>query len=233
MTGIYQITNKYNSRKYIGKSIDLINRWHKHISDLINNKHPNKYLQKDFSKYGYNGLTFEILDICTIEEMNNLELDYISELDSNKDYNIIGLKNEKTIIQSNDIDNEIIGKIKEHIYDEYVQDQKINKFQNRFNLTLTNYRKIIEKLKEENIIYTKNRNTYRGPNVEIENGIIDLKNEIATYLKENFKNGDTIPTGKIRQIFDLTEGQWKKLKNELNCFQSSGTSLKYNQENSF
>jgi|GEM_PF-6807301 len=60
-----------------------------------------------------------------------------------------------------------------------------------------------------------------------------LKNEIATYLNENFKDGDTIPSGKIRQIFDLTEGQWKKIKNELNCFQSSGTSLKYIKESSF
>lgn len=59
-----------------------------------------------------------------------------------------------------------------------------------------------------------------------------LKNEIATYLNKNFKNGDTIPTGKIRQIFDLTESQWKKIKNELNCFQTSGTSLKYFNENS-
>lgn len=176
MIGIYQITNKYNNRKYIGKSTDLCNRWDKHISGLINNKHSNKYLQKDFNKYGYNGFTFEILDICTIEEINNLELDYISELNSNNDYNIIGLKSEKAIIQNSYIDNEIIEKIKEHIYDEYVPNQKINKFQNRFNLTLTNYRKIQEELKEENIIYTKNRNTYLkgvnyGKEVENENRI--------------------------------------------------------------
>lgn len=45
MIGIYQITNKHNNKKYIGKSGNLFNRWDKHISDLINNKHSNKYLQ--------------------------------------------------------------------------------------------------------------------------------------------------------------------------------------------
>lgn len=92
MIGIYQIKNKHNYNKYIGKSSNLFNRLDKHINELVNNKHINKHLQKDFNKYGYFGFTFEILDICNIDEMNNLEMKYIKELNPENDYNIIGLK---------------------------------------------------------------------------------------------------------------------------------------------
>lgn len=55
----------------------------------------------------------------------------------------------------------------------------------------------------------------------------ELRNEIETYLNSKFKDGELIPSGKIREMFDLTEGQWKKIKNELNNVESFGTKLKY------
>ncbi len=60
-----------------------------------------------------------------------------------------------------------------------------------------------------------------------EKNLDELRNEIETYLKENFKDGDVVPTGKIREEFGLTESQWKKIKNNLDCFETIGTKLKY------
>jgi hypothetical protein len=57
----------------------------------------------------------------------------------------------------------------------------------------------------------------------------ELRFEIETYLKENFKSNDIITTGKIRETFNLTESQWKKIKNDLNCIESVGTKLKYKE----
>lgn len=60
-----------------------------------------------------------------------------------------------------------------------------------------------------------------------EKNLEELRFEIETYLKENFKEGEVITTGKIREMFDLTESQWKKIKNDLNCVETIGTKLKY------
>lgn len=48
MTGIYQITNTVNDRKYVGKSGNIFTRWQTHISDLSTNRHCNVKLQRDF-----------------------------------------------------------------------------------------------------------------------------------------------------------------------------------------
>lgn len=160
MVGIYQITNKHNNKKYIGKSENIFDRWNKQVIDLINNKHPNKYLQKDFNKYGHNGFSFEILDICTTEELGELELDYISKLNSSEDYNITGLKYK---IQNNTplkIDVPIFDQVKEFLKLNYSKDDRIHMFQKEFNLTYRGYRRISNQLQKENIIYIKNKNTY-------------------------------------------------------------------------
>lgn len=63
-----------------------------------------------------------------------------------------------------------------------------------------------------------------------EKNLDELRFEIETYLNENFRNGEIVTTGKIREMFNLTESQWKKIKNDLNCIESFGTKLKYKNE---
>ena len=92
MIGIYQIKNKFNNKRYIGKSKNIFKRLDSHIEYLLSNKHHNYYLQKDFIKNGYNGFTYEILDICDFEDLNKLESEYVNQLDIN-DYNINGINN--------------------------------------------------------------------------------------------------------------------------------------------
>ena len=50
--GCYSITNKTTKEVYIGESIDLFNRFSTHISDLYENKHHCKKLQRAFNETG-------------------------------------------------------------------------------------------------------------------------------------------------------------------------------------
>lgn len=87
MTGIYKITNNINGKIYIGQSIDINKRWkeHKHRSQ-IPNKEYDKYLYRAFRKYGIENFTFEILEECTREQLNEKENYYILLYKSNDDF---------------------------------------------------------------------------------------------------------------------------------------------------
>ena len=63
-SGVYQITFKNSEKRYIGSAIKLSNRKKAHISQLRNNKHPNKHLQNAFNKYGEDNYIFKPLLIC-------------------------------------------------------------------------------------------------------------------------------------------------------------------------
>lgn len=88
ITGIYKIENKINNKKYIGQSKDIHGRWKSHINELNNNKHKNDYLQNAWNKYGDENFTFTILEVCTIDQLNQLEKHYIEKYDTfNNDTN--------------------------------------------------------------------------------------------------------------------------------------------------
>ena len=48
-TGIYCIENLINNKKYIGQSVDIINRWRHHKNELNSKVHFNDYLQKSWN----------------------------------------------------------------------------------------------------------------------------------------------------------------------------------------
>lgn len=60
ISGIYLITCKKNNKKYIGQSINIRDRWKRHIRSLKNNNHRNDYMQKFWNKYGEKSFKFEI-----------------------------------------------------------------------------------------------------------------------------------------------------------------------------
>ncbi|RPJ79857.1 MAG: hypothetical protein EHM20_00260 [Alphaproteobacteria bacterium] len=155
------------------------------------------------------------LRMDTIRDYSNNLKDLTFDLSDNQEtFKIIdGQKNVLTESSNKIIDNPKLEPVKIELGKELNQElEKVKSELSQENKKLSQ-----ELGKVKNVILLK------------EKDLTILKDEIATYLKENFKNGDTIPTGKIRQIFDLTESQWKKIKNELDCFQSSGTSLKYKE----
>lgn len=83
MIGIYKITNIVNGKCYIGQSININNRFDKHLTLLRNGKHNNKHMQSAFDKYGINNFKFEVIEECEENVLNEREIWWIAELKSN------------------------------------------------------------------------------------------------------------------------------------------------------
>lgn len=77
-SGIYCIENIMNHKKYIGQSIDVEERWRKHVSELKHGYHHNDYLQKSWNKYGENNFKFYILEYCSVNILYNREIYWIN-----------------------------------------------------------------------------------------------------------------------------------------------------------
>ena len=87
-TGIYCITNNINQKKYIGQSVNIYRRWGQHKSDCFNSVSHNYHLYRAIRKYGLNNFSFEILEICEKEELDEKEIYYINLYDTyNNGYN--------------------------------------------------------------------------------------------------------------------------------------------------
>lgn len=112
MIGIYKITNKINSKSYIGQSIDIERRWRSHKTEPFNPNASqyNTIFYKAIRKYGINNFSFEILEECAIEELDQKEkywINYYSTYIQNKDaqgYNMTDGGQSKVILyNTNDI----------------------------------------------------------------------------------------------------------------------------------
>ena len=87
MIGIYKITNKTNNKCYIGQSRDIQARWNKHLSSY--KSYPDWELYRAFKKYGVSEFTFEVIEECEINQLNEREIYWISYYDSfNNGYNM-------------------------------------------------------------------------------------------------------------------------------------------------
>jgi group I intron endonuclease len=64
VSGVYQIVNTVNGKRYIGSAVDLVKRWKEHLSLLRHRKHPNTHLQAAVGKYGEVVFEFKILLVC-------------------------------------------------------------------------------------------------------------------------------------------------------------------------
>lgn len=86
MMGIYKITNTINRKVYIGKSIDIEERWRQERY-----KQPNLHFANAVKKYGIENFSFEVLEECSEEQLDDKEKFYIKEYnstDENLGYNI-------------------------------------------------------------------------------------------------------------------------------------------------
>jgi group I intron endonuclease len=85
-TGIYQIVNQVNGKKYIGSTYEGFRvRWQRHVRELKQGRHHCMPLQRSWLKHGEDNFKFEIIIECTKEEMKDLEQFYIDEIG---DYNV-------------------------------------------------------------------------------------------------------------------------------------------------
>jgi len=83
MAVIYRI-NCPNNRIYIGSAFNFKKRKQRHLSSLKCHTHHNDFLQKIYDVYGKDSLVFEIIEECTIEQLNEREI-YWGEY-----YNVLG-----------------------------------------------------------------------------------------------------------------------------------------------
>ena len=71
--GIYKIVNKINGKIYIGQSIEIENRWKKHLSakdDFI--------IHKAIQKYGKENFEFSIIEECDLLDLDKNEIKWIN-----------------------------------------------------------------------------------------------------------------------------------------------------------
>ena len=77
MIGIYKITNKLNNKAYVGQSNDIKRRFKEHQTCGRRSRIP---LDQAIEKYGKNNFSYEILEECSIEELNEKETYWITTL---------------------------------------------------------------------------------------------------------------------------------------------------------
>lgn len=89
LCGIYKIVNNVNNKVYIGQSINIEARWKDHINALNRNDSNCTLLQRAWNKYKQVSFSFEILELCAEEQLDDIEIKYIELYDSiNHGYNI-------------------------------------------------------------------------------------------------------------------------------------------------
>lgn len=93
MIGIYKITNSINNKVYIGQSVNIAQRWKAHRTrpyqiHCEQYEHP---LYRAIRKYGLDQFTFEVIEECKPEELNEKEIAWIQFYDATnnlKGYNL-------------------------------------------------------------------------------------------------------------------------------------------------
>lgn len=90
--GIYKITNQTNNKCYIGQSVDISRRWKDHAKCGLGIDTPDgNKLYKEMQEIGIWNFSWELLEKCSREELNEKERFYI-ELYQSKDYGYNTLK---------------------------------------------------------------------------------------------------------------------------------------------
>lgn len=81
MIGIYKITNKLNGKAYIGQSNDIERRFKEHQQKGESSRIP---LDIAIQKYGKDNFIYEIIEECSLEELNQKEQYWIATLNTVK-----------------------------------------------------------------------------------------------------------------------------------------------------
>ncbi len=121
MVGIYKIENLINGKCYIGQSIDITRRWRQHRSDY---KDGTVSLYQAIKKYGLNNFSFEIIEECSVDELDNREIYWIEYYNSyNNGYNeTLGGSNRKAWLK---INNEQLQEIISYLQNTNISQQEI------------------------------------------------------------------------------------------------------------
>jgi group I intron endonuclease len=83
--GIYKITNKINGHSYIGQSLNIEQRWTEHKKCINNTESWDRSLYKAIRKYGLDNFSWEIIEECSEENLDNRETYWIDYYNSYND----------------------------------------------------------------------------------------------------------------------------------------------------
>lgn len=86
VSGVYKITNTANGKFYVGSSVNVRNRLHKHLSQLRRGIHANGHLQGAFTRDGEQALEFQLLEACAPDALLTMEQRHLDAL--RPEYNI-------------------------------------------------------------------------------------------------------------------------------------------------
>lgn len=64
ISGVYAITNLVSGRRYVGSSVDILDRTREHRALLVSGLHHCRYLQNSWNKHGPTKFVFSILERC-------------------------------------------------------------------------------------------------------------------------------------------------------------------------
>lgn len=84
MCGIYKIENNLNHHIYIGQSVNILDRWRHHKTRAFNKSDTsyNSSLYKAFRKYGLENFSFQIVEECDRNSLNEREKFWIKYYDA-------------------------------------------------------------------------------------------------------------------------------------------------------
>ena len=84
MTGIYKFTNRITGQAYIGRSVNIEERYkdHKRRSDPNKPNFENTYFHRVMAEYGFETYDFDVLEECSKEMLCEREQYYIKKLDT-------------------------------------------------------------------------------------------------------------------------------------------------------
>ena len=121
MIGIYKITNLKNGKVYIGQSRQIEKRFqqHRNKSKFLEEDKWYSPLYIDMYSFGIDNFSFEVIEECTIEELNEKEEYWIKYYNSQEDgYNITSGGDCTGKLSSDDVKN-IIKLLQEKRIDNY------------------------------------------------------------------------------------------------------------------
>lgn len=86
-SGIYQILNTMNGKRYIGQSRSLNNRKYEHFCQLSRNEHGNSHLQNAYNLYGEENFEWSVIEYVDSENLTEREQYWVNQYGQFQLYN--------------------------------------------------------------------------------------------------------------------------------------------------
>lgn len=86
-SGIYQILNLQNGKRYVGSAVTLHRRWKLHRYQLRNGSHHSQHLQNAWNKHGAESFAFSVLELADRESLIAREQHWMDS--TSPEYNVL------------------------------------------------------------------------------------------------------------------------------------------------